>query len=515
MIQIIDCGSQLTQNIARRVRDLGVFAEILPFHIPVEKVLASKPQGLIISGGPFSVYDEGSPLYAKAILESGLPILGICYGLQSMSYLLGGKVLATNKREYGETHIQVEKESPLFANISKGEHRVWMSHGDIVESIPEGFEIIARSESGHVAAMQKKDVTTGKRVHQVYAVQFHPEVDHTDCGQQLLDNFLNICEAQRLWDATKEYDRLVEETREQLRGKVGIGGISGGVDSSTLSVLLGQIAGKDYHPIFVDNGVLRANEAQEVRKFLDPFNLNVQYVDASERFLNKLKGVRDPDQKRVIIGHEFIEVFEEEARKIPNVSYLAQGTLYPDVIESVPVYGASSKIKRHHNVGGLPEKMELEVVEPFRHLFKDEVRAIAEQKLGMPKEVVWRHPFPGPGLAVRIIGEITPRKLEVVRQADAIFLEELRKRDLYDKISQGFAVLTDIHSIGVMGDAGTYEGIIGLRAVTTNDYMTADWFDFDGRDLRKIVNRIINEVPGVNRVVYDISQKPPSTIEWE
>lgn len=506
MISIIDCGSQLTQNIARRVRELGVFTKIVPYHTSVEEILAQKPEGLIISGGPFSVYDKGAPLYNKAVLDAGLPVLGICYGLQSLSYLLGGVVTSTQRREYGETQVTVEKESPLFSGIPNQELRVWMSHGDIVSQAPEGFRIVARTPNKHIAAMQRD---------KIFAVQFHPEVDHTEFGRQMLDNFIQICGAQRTWDPTKLYDQIVEETREQIADKVGIGGISGGIDSTALSVLLGNIAGSDYHPIFVDNGVLRLDEMASVQKTLEPFALNISYIDASERFLKQLEGVVDPDLKRQRIGHEFIAVFEEEARKIKNATYLAQGTLYPDVIESVPVFGASSEIKRHHNVGGLPDVMELEVIEPFRDLFKDEVRAIAAQQLGLPHQVVWRHPFPGPGLAVRIIGEITRPKLETLRKADAIFLDELRQRNLYDEIAQAFAVLCDIHSVGVMGDAGTYEGVVALRAVTTNDYMTADWYDFNGKDLRAIANRIINEVPGINRVVYDVSQKPPSTIEWE
>ena len=381
-----------------------------------------------------------------------------------------------------------------------------MSHGDVVERLPRGFEVVARSPVGHVAAMQRNSI---------FAVQFHPEVDHTRQGRKILDNFLNICRADRTWKPEKEYDRIVARTEEQIRGKVGLGGISGGVDSSTLSVLLHRIAGRDYHPVFVDNGLLRSGEREVVRERLEPFDLNVTLIDASDRFLKRLEGVSDPDEKRRLIGHEFIAVFEEQARRISGASYLAQGTLYPDVIESVPVYGTSSRIKRHHNVGGLPEEMDLEIVEPFRHLFKDEVRAIAEHKLGMPREIVWRHPFPGPGLAVRMIGAVTAEKLTLLRKADAIFIEELKKRDIYDRLSQAFAVLTNAHSVGVMGDERTYQGIVALRAVTTSDFMTSDWFDFDKEDLTAMANRIINEVPGVNRVVYDVSQKPPSTIEWE
>jgi GMP synthase (glutamine-hydrolysing) len=506
MIKIIDCGSQLTQNIARRIRELGVFAEIVPYHAEASQILGDGLHGIIISGGPFSVYDQGAPLYAKELLTAGVPVLGICYGQQSIAYLLGGAIAPTKNREYGATTVRTKKESPLFAGIPNGEFRVWMSHGDVVAGEPEGFMVIARSRNNHIAALQRDHI---------YAVQFHPEVDHTENGRKILDNFLTICQAPRSWDPEREYDRIVAHTEEKTRGKVGIGGISGGVDSSTLSVLLKGIAGDRYHPIFVDNGLLRQNELQQVQTSLRPFHLNIVYVNAGARFLQKIAGIANPDAKRKIIGHEFIRVFEEEARKIPRAQYLAQGTLYPDVIESVPIYGASSKIKRHHNVGGLPEKMDLEIVEPFRRMFKDEVRAIALNKLGLPKEIVWRHPFPGPGLAVRIVGEVTPEKLTTLRKADAIFVEELKDRGIYYQLSQAFAVLTSARSVGVMGDEQTYGGIIALRAVTTSDFMTSDWYDFDKEDLSAMANRIINEVPGVNRVVYDVSQKPPSTIEWE
>ena len=506
MIKIIDCGSQLTQNIARRVRELGVFTEIVPFHAKASEILSEGLSGLIISGGPFSVYDESAPLYAKEILKAGLHVLGICYGQQSIAYLLGGKITPTENREYGETSVRIQKESPLFAGIPNREFRVWMSHGDVVDRVPDGFEVIARSKNNHIAAIQKDNI---------YAVQFHPEVDHTENGRKILDNFLTCCNATRDWDPEREYDFIIAEIEEKVRGKVGIGGISGGVDSSTLSVLLKNIAGDNYHPIFVDNGLLRLNEVEQVKIRLKPFDLNITCVDASARFLDKLKGVTDPDEKRKIIGHEFIRVFEDEAKKIPHATYLAQGTLYPDVIESVPIHGASSKIKRHHNVGGLPEKIDLEIVEPFRCLFKDEVRAIAENKLGLPREIVWRHPFPGPGLAVRTVGDATPEKLSILRKADAIFVEELKNRDIYYELSQAFAVLTTVRSVGVMGDEHTYQGVIALRAVTTSDFMTSDWYDFKKEDLTEIANRIINEVNGVNRVVYDVSQKPPSTIEWE
>ena len=504
MIKIIDCGSQLTQNIARRIREQGVFAEIVPFHTSVSDIKQEGLEGIIISGGQFSVYDKGSPMYSREVLELGVPVLGICYGQQSIAHLLGGKVTPGKSREYGSTAVTLIERNRLFANVPS-EFNVWMSHGDNVLIPPEGFECSALSD-GCVAAMHKGNV---------YAVQFHPEVDHTEHGRQMLSNFLDICNAQRTWDPEQEYDGMIRELKDGLAGKVGVGGISGGVDSSTASVLVNQVSGSNYHPIFVDNGLLRLNEAEQVRVSLEPFNLGINYVDASQRFLKKLEGVTDPDEKRKIIGHEFVAVFEEEARKISDASYLVQGTLYPDVIESVPVYGSSSKIKRHHNVGGLPEKMGLEVIEPFRRLFKDEVREIATHRLGLPKEIVWRHPFPGPGLAVRIIGDITKEKLDMVKQADNIFMDELMKRNLYYNISQAFAGLLGGSAVGVMGDAGTYQGIIGLRAVTTNDFMTADWYDFGKEDMGAIANRIINEVRGVNRVLYDVSQKPPSTIEWE
>lgn len=507
MIKIVDCGSQLTQNIARRVRELGVYATIVPFTKHPSQVLSGNLEGIIISGGQFSVYDPGSPLYSKRLLESDVPVLGICYGQQSMAHLLGGKVTPAKSREYGETSVEIKDNSKLFHDIGKKEFKVWMSHGDIVERLPEGFKSIATSQNGHVAAMQKG---------RLYAVQFHPEVDHTENGRLILDNFLRACGAQRTYDPEKEFDRVVQSLNEKLRGKKGVGGISGGVDSTAASILVGRLRQTEYHPIFVDNGLLRLNEAQSVMESFARLGIKVNYVDATNRFLRNLRGVVDPDKKRKIIGRDFIRVFEREAQKVKGAAYLVQGTLYPDVIESVPIYGSSSKIKRHHNVGGLPEKMGLKVVEPFRFMFKDEVRKIAEKKLGMPKEIIWRHPFPGPGLAVRIVGsDVTPEKLRMVREADHIFLDELKKRGIYYNISQAFAGLISSNAVGVMGDAGTYEGIIALRAVTTNDFMTADWFDFKKSDITAIANRIINQVRGVNRVLYDVSQKPPATIEWE
>lgn len=514
MIKIIDCGSQFTQNIARRISELEVYSEIVRFDTPVDRIKNEGLEGLIISGGQFSVYDENAPIYDKAVLDIGVPILGICYGQQSIAHLLGGKVKPTENREYGETKIILGCDSPLFRlfGFNSRDIRVWMSHGDIVEEVPEGFRVIAKSQNGHIAAMYNLE-------REIYTVQFHPEVDHTEEGREMLDNFLKICKAKRTWDPSKDYDRVVEEIKEKLMGRIGIGGISGGVDSTTVSVLIGKIVGNSYHPIFVDNGLLRLNEAGEVKGILDPFELNVNYVDAAERFLKKLKGITDPEEKRKIIGNEFVDVFIEKAQEVASgFSYFVQGTLYPDVIESVPVYGASSIIKSHHNVGALGNRLKemgIEIVEPFRNMFKDEVRKIAEEKLDMPKEVIRRHPSPGPASAIRIIGDITPEKLDILRQADNIFIDELRKRDLYYEIGQAFAVLTNIRSVGVKGDEGTYESTIALRAVTTNDFMTSDWFDFSKKDLTAIVNRIINEVKNINRVVYDVSQKPPSTIEWE
>src|SRR3989344_8413198 len=399
MIRIIDCGSQLTQNIARRVRELGVFTEIMPFHISSDKVKSDDLEGIIISGGQFSVYDENSPLPSPDLLTMGVPVLGICYGQQSIAHILGGCVNPTADREYGQTRVRILRESLLFKRIQATELDVWMSHGDIVEKMPEGFEIVAESEH-HIASMQD----TSRKL---FALQFHPEVDHTDHGRMILNNFIDICSAIRNWDPKLDYQRILDETQAKINGKTGIGGISGGVDSTAVSILISKIPETNYHPIFVNNGLLRLREEDEVQASLKPFGLDVIYADASQRFLEKLTGISDPDQKRKIIGHEFIEVFQEEAKKIENASYLVQGTLYPDVIESVPIYGSSSKIKRHHNVGGLPEKLGLDLVEPFRKYFKDEIRKIADEELGMPKEIVWRHPFPGPGLAVRIMGEVT------------------------------------------------------------------------------------------------------------
>lgn len=520
MIKIIDCGSQLTHNIARRIRELGVYTEIVPYN-KADSILAnstSKPnnslddilggtdilEGIIISGGQYSVYDKGSPLYAKEILSANVPILGICYGHQSIAHLLGGDVVPANNREYGCTKIRICDANGLFKNLPS-EFNVWMSHADIVGKMPPDFEAIAYSENGHIASMQKDNI---------YTLQFHPEVDHTENGRKILENFLDICNAAKNWDPSKAHDKIIDEITAETKGKIIIGGISGGIDSTAASVLMKNICGKDYHPIFVNNGLLRMDEEDEVMAYCAKLGLDVHYVDASKEFLQNLRRIENPDEKRKIIGHTFIKIFEETAKKIGKADCLMQGTLYPDVIESVPIYGSSSKIKRHHNVGGLPDKMGLEVIEPFRTLFKDEVRGIA-QKLRLPKEIIWRHPFPGPGLAVRIVGEVTQEKLDLLRQADKIFIDELKSKNIYYDISQAFAVLTNAKSVGVMGDEGNYQGIIALRAVTTNDFMTSDWYEFKKDDLTAIANKIINQVKGINRVVYDITQKPPGTIEWE
>ncbi len=507
MIRIIDCGSQLTQNIARRIREFNVYSEILPYSTPVDEVLCDGLEGLIISGGQFSIHDRGAPIYDEAILEAGVPVLGICYGQQSIAHLLGGRVQSTSDREYGKTRIHLSGHSPLFEDISFQALDVWMSHADIVTYIPDGFEVIARSVNGHIAAMQDLNKN-------IYSVQFHPEVDHTQYGRQILDNYLSICNARRDWTAESFIDTTIKRIQDTVGGGVAIAGVSGGIDSTTLAVLMQRALGDRFCGIVVDNGLLRKDEGVEIRKSLDALGVNYAFVDASQRFINMLKGVTDPDEKRKRIGHKFIKVFEEEARKHKKVKYLGQGTLYPDVIESVPLYGVSSTIKRHHNVGGLPEKMALDLIEPFRDMFKDEVRAVAE-KLGMPREIVWRHPFPGPGLAVRIIGEVTPEKLSLLRDADEIFMQELKSRDLYYDIGQAFVVLSSGMSVGVMGDGGTYQNVAALRAVTTKDFMTSDIFRFEWDDLQEMTNRIINEVKGINRVVYDTTQKPPGTIEWE
>ncbi|MBW2967501.1 glutamine-hydrolyzing GMP synthase [Candidatus Woesearchaeota archaeon] len=506
MIPIIDSGSQVTYNISRRTRENGVYSEVFPFNTLPSEIVRDDLEGIIGSGGQFSVHDENSPIYGKGYLNSGIPFLGICFGMQCMAYLLGGRVEKTGQREYGKTKIKIVKDSPLFKGLPQ-EFDVWMSHADSVVELPPGFEAIAYTENGLIAAMQ--DVSR-----KLYAVQFHPEVDHTQHGREILENFLKICGAKRTYDPTKNIDEIIGNIRETAGGANVVGGMSGGVDSFVASVLMHKAIGDRYQPIFVNNGLLRAGEAEEVMQKAGSLGLAPIYADRSDLFVNALKGVTDPLQKRKIIGSLFIDVFQEVAATLDGVKCLMQGTLYPDVIESVPLWGQSSVIKAHHNVGGLPEVMQLLLIEPFRMMFKDEVRAIGE-KLRMPKDVIWRHPFPGPGLAVRMIGDVTPEKLEIIRKADKIYMDELHDREIYYDIDQAFAVLTDMRSVGVMGDEGTYEYVAALRAVNTNEFMTADVYPFYPGVIQAIAARIVNEVAGISRVVYDVTTKPPATIEWE
>jgi len=513
MILIIDYGSQYTQLIARRIRELGVFCEILSCYDEIPQKTKYELKGFILSGGPSSVYQDDSPKLQNGLLELGKPILGICYGAQLLAHTLGGGVHFSKKREYGFTTIKIKEYTDLFHGFedkaSSGNLKVWMSHGDKITALPKDFTQIATSDNSPYAAIQEKNK-------KLYGVQFHPEVIHTDFGGEILKNFLfKICNAEKNWDIGSFVKRTVEGLRKEIGEDKVVLGLSGGVDSSVTAALLSKAAKDKVNAIFVDNGLLRKNEFEEVVKALKSFlSINIIPVDAKEKFLSGLKGVVDPEQKRKIIGRLFIEVFEEEAKKIEGVKFLAQGTLYPDLIESKSFRGPSATIKSHHNVGGLPENMNLILIEPLKELFKDEVRKVGKE-LGVPDMILNRHPFPGPGLAVRIIGEITEESLHVLKEADAITIDELIKSDQYDKIWQAFTVLLPVKSVGVMGDERTYEKTIVVRAVTSTDGMTADWAKIPYEVLEKISGRIINEVKGVNRVVYDISSKPPSTIEWE
>jgi len=507
-ILILDFGSQVTQLIARRVREQSVYCEIHPYNISLARIREYSPKGIILSGGPSSVYDTDAPQSDPAIFDLGIPIFGICYGMQLMTSQLGGKVERSDKREYGRAMLELDDVEDVFSGFD-GRTEVWMSHGDRIEAMPEGFHRIAHTEHCPVAAM--KD--SGRHF---YGVQFHPEVVHTPRGEEMLGNFIfSVCGCRPVWTMAS----FIETELEDIRRKVGDGrvicGLSGGVDSSVVAVLIHRAIGDQLTCVFVNNGLLRKGEAEKVvNLFTKHFKINLKYVDASDRFLDKLAGITDPEQKRKIIGNEFIYLFEEEAKKLGKVDYLAQGTLYPDVIESVSIKGPSAVIKSHHNVGGLPEKMNLKLLEPVRELFKDEVRLLGRE-LGMPDEVIHRQPFPGPGLAIRCICEITAERLEILREADAVVLDEIRKAGLYRDIWQSFAILLPVKTVGVMGDARTYEYTIAIRAVNSLDGMTADWVKLPYELLGSISSRIINEVKGVNRVVYDISQKPPSTIEWE
>jgi GMP synthase (glutamine-hydrolysing) len=507
-ILILDFGSQTTQLIARRVRECRVYCEIVPCTTPIQVIRQYSPRGIILSGSPASVYDRDAPLLDREVLALERPVLGICYGMQVLAYLLGGKVDAAQAREYGRAALRIDDPSDLLAGLGP-ETFAWMSHGDRILALPPEWSAIAHTENAPYAAMRHK-------TRPWYAVQFHPEVIHTPKGRQILENFvLRICGCAPTWTMRSFVEKAVEGIRETVGGERVLCALSGGVDSSVVALLVHRAIGDRLVSVFVDNGLLRRGEAESVlRTFREHLKLRVVAVDASDRFLRALKGVTDPEEKRKIIGAEFIQVFEEEARRLGHFEFLAQGTLYPDVIESQQVRGPSATIKTHHNVGGLPSTITFRLIEPLRDLFKDEVREVGKD-LGLPETILWRQPFPGPGLAVRVLGEVTEARLEIVRAADAIVDEELGRAGLTRGLWQGFAVLLPVKTVGVMGDARTYENVVGLRAVTSEDGMTADWARIPFEVLGLISNRIVNEVRGVNRVVYDISSKPPSTIEWE
>lgn len=506
-VLVLDFGSQYTQLIARRVRELGVYSEIKPFNEPIERIKETQPRAIILSGGPASVWDKGSPSLDPGVFNLGFPILGICYGMQLIAHLLGGKVERSTRREFGPAEIEVTDGSDIFSNIPL-KTRVWMSHGDRVLELPKGFVSIAMTENSPVAAMKH----IGGRI---FGTQFHPEVIHTELGNEILSNFVfKISKCQGSWTAKSFAETAIKHIRQKVGNSHVVCALSGGVDSAVTALIVQRAIWDKLHCIFVDTGLLRLNEAKQVVETFKDLGLNLTYVNAKRRFLDKLRGIEEPEMKRKIIGEEFIRVFEDEASKIEGAEFLAQGTLYPDVIESVSVKGPSAKIKTHHNVGGLPEWMNLKLIEPLRELFKDEVRAVGRE-LGLPSEILDRHPFPGPGLAIRIMGEVTEEKLEKLRYADAIFIEEIKRVGIYNDIWQAFCLLLPVKTVGVMGDERTYENVIALRAVTSLDGMTANWARIPYEILEKISARIINEVKGINRVVYDISTKPPSTIEWE
>ena len=508
-ILVLDFGSQYTQLIARRVRESDVYSEIFPWDIDEERIKDLKPKGIILSGGPNSVTESFTPRIPQTVLDLKIPVLGICYGMQTLAEQMGGQVISVNQKEFGHSELNIVNESMLLEGINK-KLNVWMSHGDQVQDLPDGFKLLASTKTAPIAAMEHDSLP-------LYAIQFHPEVTHTDQGHEILNNFvLKICKAKTDWKMDNLILNRIDEIKNQVQNNKVLLGLSGGVDSSVTAVLLNKAIGKKLTCVFVDNGLLRKGEADQVMQtFKENMNLNVIKSESEEVFLRHLKNIEDPEQKRKVIGRTFIDVFDAEAIKLKDINFLAQGTIYPDVIESS---GSESKearvIKSHHNVGGLPEEMELDLVEPLRDLFKDEVRRMGNE-LGIPKEMLDRHPFPGPGLGVRIIGEITKEKTKILQEADHIFIEELIKADLYDKVSQAFAVLLPVKSVGVVGDERRYAEVIALRAVETVDFMTAKWAHLPYDFLENVSNRIVNEIEDVSRVVYDISSKPPATIEWE
>ena len=506
LVLVIDFGGQYNQLIARRVREFGVYCEIVPYNYGIEKIKDKNPKGIIFTGGPNSVYGEDTPQIEKEVFELGVPVLGICYGQQLMSHLLGGRVDTAPVREYGKSHVNLDNSSKLFKGIEK-EEVCWMSHTDYVAEAPAGFKIIAHTDVCPVAAIANEEK-------KLYGVQFHPEVEHTPFGKDMLRNFvLNICDLEPSWSMASFAEEKIAQIKRVVGDKKLICALSGGVDSSVAAVLVHKAVGKQLTCIFVDHGLLRKDEGDQVEKiFREDFDMNLIRVNAQDRFLGKLAGVSDPERKRKIIGEEFIRVFEEESKKLGQIDFLVQGTIYPDVVESGT--GTSAVIKSHHNVGGLPEDIEFSLIEPLRELFKDEVRAVGEE-LGIPHHLVWRQPFPGPGLAIRVLDEVNEEKLEIVREADAIFREEIALAGLESEIWQYFAVLPNIQSVGVMGDERTYCHTVGLRAVTSSDGMTSNFAHIPYEVIDKVSRRIVNEVKGVNRIVYDVTSKPPATIEWE